>query len=65
MNNLIDGLTSPSSTITLTINPETTGVNPAYVQWFKQDQLLLSWILSSLTEEVFSYIISCKTSLEA
>ncbi|KAK3028727.1 hypothetical protein RJ639_038618 [Escallonia herrerae] len=38
--------------------------NPEYKAWFKKDQLLLSWIFSSLTEEIFPYIIVLSTSQE-
>jgi hypothetical protein len=31
--------------------------NPEYQSWFQKDQMVLSWILSSLTEEVYPYII--------
>ncbi|GAV84468.1 UBN2 domain-containing protein/UBN2_3 domain-containing protein [Cephalotus follicularis] len=32
--------------------------NPAYILWHKQDQLLLSWLLSSLTESVHAQIVA-------
>lgn len=38
--------------------------NPAYISWFKKDQMLHSWILSSLSEEVTTYTIGLKTSVE-
>jgi hypothetical protein len=36
--------------------------NPEYENWFKKDQMLLSWLLSFLTEEVFPYVIGLKSS---
>ena len=30
--------------------------------WFQKDQLLHSWLLSSLTEEVFPYVIGLTSS---
>lgn len=41
-----------------------TTVNPEYALWKKQDQLLLSWLLSSMNESVLSSVISCTTSYE-
>lgn len=38
--------------------------NPAYQQWFQKDQLALSWILSSLLEEVFTYIVGLKSAFQ-
>lgn len=37
-------------------------VNPAYNSWIKQDQLLLSWILSTLTEDVLAQVVGCVSS---
>lgn len=34
-------------------------VNPAYNSWIKQDQLLLSWILSTLTKGVLAQVVGC------
>lgn len=65
MNSFIDGSLAPSPTIPSTTNPTENIVNPAYTKWFQRDQLLLSWILSSLSEEVYSYIIDCSTSFAA
>ena len=39
-------------------------VNPEYALWKKQDQLLLSWLLSSMNKSVLSSVISCTTSDE-
>ena len=39
-------------------------VNPEYALWKKHDQLLLSWLLSSMNESVLSSVISCTTSYE-
>lgn len=38
--------------------------NPAYDVWFQQDQLVLSTLLSSLTEDVLSHVIFLPTSQE-
>ncbi|KAJ3698209.1 hypothetical protein LUZ61_001914 [Rhynchospora tenuis] len=49
--------TSPGSDGQIIINPE-------YLPWHRQDQLLLGWIRSSLTEEIQSQMVSCTTSAE-
>ncbi|GAV81757.1 UBN2_3 domain-containing protein, partial [Cephalotus follicularis] len=36
--------------------------NPAYILWHKQDQLLLSWLLSSLTESVHAQVVGLQSS---
>ena len=38
--------------------------NPEYQVWKKQDHILLSWLLSSLIEEVLDTVVDCSTSLE-
>lgn len=39
--------------------------NPEYDKWFKKDQMLLTWILFSLTKEVFPYITGLASSFDA
>jgi hypothetical protein len=34
------------------------------MEWFKQDQMLLSWLFSSLTEEIFPHVIGLTTANE-
>lgn len=41
-----------------------TQTNPLYSHWHRQDQLLLSWLLSSLTESILGQVVSCQTSAE-
>ena len=65
MNNLIDGTSPLSSTIAAVNDLNNIVDNPTYIEWSKQDQLLLTWILSSLTEEVYSYVNGCKSSFDA
>lgn len=38
--------------------------NPAYAVWKKQDQMLLSWLLSSINVEILSLVVNSKTSHE-
>ncbi|GAV77105.1 UBN2_3 domain-containing protein, partial [Cephalotus follicularis] len=37
-------------------------LNPAYKTWHKQDQLLLSWLFSSLTESIHAQVIGLEIS---
>ncbi|KAF7841216.1 Retrovirus-related Pol polyprotein from transposon TNT 1-94 [Senna tora] len=39
-------------------------LNPEYVAWKKQDALLLSWLLSTMSETMFTRIVGCKHSYE-
>ena len=36
--------------------------NPEYLQWFNKDQLLFSWLLSSIFEEVYPHLIGFNSS---
>ncbi|KAF6147395.1 hypothetical protein GIB67_041215 [Kingdonia uniflora] len=38
--------------------------NPAYTSWYRKDQLLLSWILSSLTELVHAHVVGLASAYE-
>ncbi|XP_058004052.1 uncharacterized protein LOC131180704 [Hevea brasiliensis] len=51
------GVTVPSST-----DPSIQQPNPEFENWFRKDQMLLSWLLSSLTEEIYPYIIGLTSS---
>ena len=42
----------------------TTEINPAYVTWYQQDQMILSWINNSLSAPVLS-TVACFTSSQA
>jgi hypothetical protein len=53
---------SPSPTILNAANDAIP--NPAYEEWFKQNQMLLSWLFSSLTKEIFPYVINLITAKE-
>ncbi|KAK6131406.1 hypothetical protein DH2020_034849 [Rehmannia glutinosa] len=45
-------------------NAATQTLNPAYTTWKRQDQLLVSWLLSSLSESVLITAVGLKTSCE-
>jgi gag-polypeptide of LTR copia-type len=52
----------PASTIP-DVN-ESTIPNLSYMTWIRQDQLLLAWLLSSISELVVSQVVHCSTSVE-
>ncbi|GAV71752.1 UBN2_3 domain-containing protein [Cephalotus follicularis] len=37
-------------------------MNPVYTAWYKQDQLLLSWLFSSLTKSIHTQVVGLETS---
>ena len=39
-------------------------VNPAYSRWIQKDQLLLSWLQSTLSSEILSRVLGCNHSHE-
>lgn len=54
-----------SPTITTTTGDQSsTSINGAYLTWHKQDQLLLGWLRSSLSEQILAEVVSSKTSRE-
>jgi hypothetical protein len=53
---------APSATIPTSSTDSTPIPNPVYEEWFKKDQMLHSWLLSSLFEEVFPFVIGLKSS---
>ena len=38
--------------------------NPAFFPWYQQDQLLLTWLRSSLSETILNQTVSCSTSAQ-
>lgn len=64
LNQHIDGTPAPLPIIT----DSTTNLpspNPEYIKWVQEDQLLLSWICSSLTEEVMPYVTGIENARDA
>ncbi|GAV62141.1 UBN2_3 domain-containing protein [Cephalotus follicularis] len=53
----VDGTTQPPLQCL-----EDGSLNPAYAAWHKQDQLLLSWLFSSLTESVHAQVVGLDAS---
>ena len=49
--------TSPDGSIIISTDPET-------VQWFRQDQLILSMLMSTISEELLPQVLGCRTAQE-
>jgi gag-polypeptide of LTR copia-type len=46
-----------------TISPEgQSQINPTYLDWNKQDQMILGWLRSSISEAILAQVVSCSTS---
>lgn len=56
--------TVPATSADATTAATTTTINPEYTAWVKQDQILLGWILSSLTEPVLAQVVGLETSYD-
>jgi gag-polypeptide of LTR copia-type len=59
---LDDSLPAPAHT--LSTDNGSTIPNPDYLQWSRQDQLLLAWLLSSISESVVTHLVHCTTSAQ-
>lgn len=55
----IEGPDSWPQKFTSTENAQRGGVNAEYKSWKKQDQLLMSWLLSSMTEAMLIRVVGC------
>jgi hypothetical protein len=63
LHGFIDGsLPPPPKTILSSDETPISVPNMEYEKWFTKDQMLLSWLLASLTEEVFPYVIGLESS---
>nr|DAD33031.1 TPA_asm: hypothetical protein HUJ06_011882 [Nelumbo nucifera] len=61
----VDGTVKPPQKYLASSTSTTTAEqieNPSYKTWHVQDQLLLSWILASLTEHTLAQVVGCITS---
>lgn len=39
-------------------------INPSYLDWIKRDQLLVSWLLSSVSEAMLGHVARCSSAAE-
>ncbi|KAJ1698432.1 hypothetical protein LUZ63_006944 [Rhynchospora breviuscula] len=62
--NLARFLDSAPPPSTITTDSGVLAINPDYLPWHRQDQLLLGWIRSSLTESIQAQVVSCTTSMD-
>ena len=60
-----DSTTPPPSHIAQRIRDDLRSVeNPKFVTWRSQDQVLLGWLLSSMSEGIISLVFNLETSCE-
>ncbi|KAL5787141.1 hypothetical protein ACOSP7_004090 [Xanthoceras sorbifolium] len=63
--------TPPSQFVTVQVSDESGGIrveqhlNPEYQKWKKSDQILLFWLISTLSQKVVGQVTKCKSALEA
>ncbi|CAI9752616.1 unnamed protein product [Fraxinus pennsylvanica] len=58
----IDGSTICPPELTSTINGRPGSVNLDYVFWHRQDQLIFSWLLASMTENIQAQMVGSNTT---
>lgn len=39
-------------------------INPEFLEWEQQDQLLVSWLLSSMTESLLTRMVGCDSAAQ-
>ncbi|KAK6131263.1 hypothetical protein DH2020_034998 [Rehmannia glutinosa] len=59
---LEDFLTGKSMPPSKYVAADSESINPAYVSWVRQDQILASWLLSSLSESILITTVGLKSS---
>ena len=67
LEDLIDSSKSPPSRVAINIDSDQTVIttpNPQFQIWRRNDQQLMSWLLSTLSEEVLSAVVGARSSLE-
>ncbi|KAL9437300.1 hypothetical protein AB3S75_023205 [Citrus x aurantiifolia] len=67
LEDLIDSSKSPPNRVMINIDSDQTVVttpNPQFQIWRRNDQQLMSWLLSTLSEEVLSAVVGARSSLE-
>ena len=52
----------PNEVIADSINPVVSINNPEYVSWMRIDQFVMSWLLSSIYEQMLCHVIHCQSS---
>ena len=54
----------PNEVIINSGNPSATIVNPDYISWMRLDQFVMSWLLSSISEQMLGHVVQCKSAAE-
>lgn len=61
---ILNGTESPPAKEIVNSSTNKNELNPAYVECFNKDQILFSWLLSSITEELYSHLVGLNSSSE-
>jgi gag-polypeptide of LTR copia-type len=59
----LDGTRQPPPS-TISLSDGSTASNPDFITWTRQDQLLLAWLLSTISEAVVPQVVHCSTASE-
>ena len=62
LHGVLDGMEHSPPKEIQNVTTAVTETNPAYLQWFAKDQLLFSWLLSSISEEVYPHLIELNSA---
>ena len=54
----------PVETIVDSTNSITPMVNPDYVSWIRHDQFVMSWLLSSISEQMLGHVVQYRSAAE-
>ena len=54
----------PKEFIIEPLDSNTTLNNPYYLSWIRPDQFLMSWLLSSITEQMLGHVVNYRSSAE-
>ena len=67
LEDLIDNSKSPPNRAVINIDSDQTVIttpNPQFQIWRRNDQQLMSWLLSTLSEEVLNVVVGARSSLD-
>ncbi|KAK2651393.1 hypothetical protein Ddye_011249 [Dipteronia dyeriana] len=62
--NRLSNFIDPSKSSHVSKNPDGS-VNDDYLDWEQHDQILLCWLLSSISQEILPHLVGCTTSFQA
>lgn len=58
---ILEDTEPPPKKIPVANDSNVTKLNPAYAKWKKQDRLISSWLLGSMTDSILEQVIHCKS----